>query len=96
MDTFYGWLLDSTSECGFFLGLGYQGMQGHDLSELEGPSNEDMVWSVILLQELDKSPGPDSFTGRFYTSYWGIIKPDIMVRSLPCRMLMDGGCMLAN
>ncbi|KAK1677946.1 hypothetical protein QYE76_038794 [Lolium multiflorum] len=29
-------------------------------------------------QELDKAPGPDGFTGRFYVACWEIIKDDVM------------------
>ena len=28
---------------------------------------------------LDKAPGPDGFTGRFYKTCWNIIKGDIML-----------------
>jgi hypothetical protein len=39
---------------------------------------------------LDKAPGPDGFTGRFYRSTWSIIKRDIIrafdaLSSMDCR-----------
>lgn len=42
------------------------------------PISEDEVWSVIKDMALDKAPGPDGFTGRFYKSCWTIIKKDMM------------------
>jgi hypothetical protein len=33
---------------------------------------------VIRSHELDKAPGPDGFTCRFYASCWSIIKADVM------------------
>jgi hypothetical protein len=36
------------------------------------------VWNVVKAQELDKAPGPDGFTGRFYVACWEIIKDDVM------------------
>jgi hypothetical protein len=61
------WML-SMSRAGFGLDLDYLGMQTHDLSELELPFSEEEVWEVIRSQELDKSLGPDGFTGTFYTA----------------------------
>ena len=36
------------------------------------------VWSVVKDLPLDKAPGPDGFTGRFYKVCWDIIKEDMM------------------
>jgi len=74
----YERLLGSAPERGHSLDLDFLGMQVHDLSELEAPFSEDEVWGVIRAQELDKAPGPDGFTGRFYASCWQIIKADVM------------------
>jgi hypothetical protein len=38
---------------------------------------------------LDKAPGPDGFTGRFYASCWPIIKEDVMEAF---RALWGGDC----
>jgi hypothetical protein len=78
VDAFYEQLLGSSPERGFGLDLDYLGMPSHDLSELEVPFSEEEVWGVIRSQELDKAPGPDGFTGRFYTACWPIIKADVM------------------
>jgi hypothetical protein len=48
------------------------------LSDLDAPFSEEGVWAVIKSQEPDKAPGPDGFTGRFYTVCWHIIKHDDM------------------
>jgi hypothetical protein len=78
VDSFYEKLLGTCLERGFDLDLEYLGMQSHDLSELEVPFMEEEVWDVIRSQDLDKAPGPDGFTSRFYTLCWPIIKADVM------------------
>lgn len=50
----------------------------HELDMLDAPISESEVWETIKNMPLDKSPGPDGFTGRFYRSCWNIIKHDIM------------------
>jgi mannosylglycoprotein endo-beta-mannosidase len=47
------------------------------------------VWAVIRSQELDKAPGPNGFTGRFYTACWPIIKADVMAAF---EVLWRGDC----
>jgi hypothetical protein len=39
---------------------------------------EDEVWAVIRALPLDKAPGPDRFTWRFYQVGWPVIKRDII------------------
>lgn len=39
---------------------------------------EKEAWDTIASLPSDKAPGPDGFTGRFYKSYWHIIKADLM------------------
>lgn len=58
------------------------GIQQHDLSSLEVPFTEEEVWATVKEMPLDKAPGPDGFTGRFYKSCWNIIKEDIMLALL--------------
>jgi hypothetical protein len=69
--------------------LDYLGVQTHDLSALEVPFSEEEVWGVIRSQELDKAPGPDGFSGRFYVACWHIIKHDLMDAF---RSLWSGDC----
>jgi hypothetical protein len=38
-----------------------------------------VIWDVVRSQELDKVPGPDDFSARFYVACWSIIKLDMMV-----------------
>ena len=51
----------------------------HNLADLDSPFTEEEVWLTIKQLPLDKAPGPDGFTGRFYKACWSIIKNDIMV-----------------
>jgi hypothetical protein len=53
-------------------------IQQHDLHSLESPISEEEVWNTIKNLPVDKAPGPDGFTGRFYKICWDIIKGDIM------------------
>jgi hypothetical protein len=54
------------------------GLQQQDLSVLEEAFSEE-VWNTVKNMPLDKAPGPDGFTGRFYKTYWHIIKEDVMI-----------------
>jgi hypothetical protein len=78
VDSFYEHLLGSCPDRGFSIDLNFLGMQEHDLAELKSPFSMEEVWNVVKTQELDKAPGPDGFTGRFYISCWDIIKHDVM------------------
>lgn len=49
-----------------------------DLSALDSPISEEEVWGVVKELAMDKAPGLDGFTGRFYKSCWHTIKQDIM------------------
>jgi hypothetical protein len=46
--------------------------------ELDHCFSEEEVWVVIKQMVLDKAPGPDGFTGRFYQYTWPVIKRDIL------------------
>jgi hypothetical protein len=49
-----------------------------DLCHLEEPFSLEEAWATIKDMPLDKAPGPDGFTGRFYRSCWDIIKEDVL------------------
>jgi hypothetical protein len=38
----------------------------HDLAELYVPFSEEEIWKTISSLPLDKAPGTDGFTGKFY------------------------------
>jgi hypothetical protein len=40
--------------------------------------SEEEVWSTIKAMPLDKAPGLDGFTGRFFQAVWPIIKRDVL------------------
>jgi hypothetical protein len=54
------------------------GILFHDLSALDAPFTKKEVWDTILHLPLDKAPGPDGFTGKFYRVCSEIIKVDVM------------------
>ena len=37
------------------------------------------VWAAILASPMEKAPGPDDFTRKFYHSCWPVIKEEVMV-----------------
>ena len=75
---FYENLLGTAEEREYTIDLDAIGVQQHDLSTLDCPFSEE-VWATIKGMPLDKAPGPDGFTGRFYKTCWNIIKGDIML-----------------
>jgi hypothetical protein len=40
--------------------------------------SEEEVWQAIMEMPTDKAPGPDGFTGLFFSSAWQLLKEDIM------------------
>jgi hypothetical protein len=54
------------------------------------PFTKEEIWAVIKEFPLNKAPGPDGFTGRFYRLAWSIINGDIIrsfdaLSSMYCR-----------
>jgi hypothetical protein len=78
VDSFFQQLLGSCPDRPFSVGLDFLGMPDHGLFDLESRFSVEEVWNVVKAQELDKAPGPDGFTGRFYVACWEIIKDDVM------------------
>lgn len=79
---FYDALIGSAEQRDFTLDFLSLGVQQHDLSELEVPFTEEEVWATIREIPLDKAPGPDGFTGRFYKVCWNSIKDDVLAALL--------------
>lgn len=52
--------------------------QGSEVQALDEPISKQETWEVIKSLSMDKAPGPDGFTRRFYRTCWAIIKQDIM------------------
>lgn len=75
---FYDNLLGTAEHRDYTLDLHSLGIQQHDLGDLELVFSMEEVWSVVKDLPLDKAPGPDGFTGRFYKVCWDIIKEDMM------------------
>jgi hypothetical protein len=75
-------LIGSAEQRDFTLDFLSLGVQQHDLSELEVPFTEEEVWATIREIPLDKAPGPDGFTGRFYKVCWNSIKDDVLAALL--------------
>ncbi|WVZ76691.1 hypothetical protein U9M48_024644, partial [Paspalum notatum var. saurae] len=53
--------------------------QQRDLSFLDDAFTLQEVWSTIKNMPLDKAPGTDGFTGRFYRCCWDIISSDVLL-----------------
>lgn len=53
-------------------------LPSHDLSHLEMPFSIEEVERTNKSMPLDKAPGLDGFTGKFFVSCWSIIKWDFM------------------
>jgi hypothetical protein len=49
-----------------------------DLSHLDAPFTTEEAWATVKDLPMDKAPGPDGFTGRFYKTCWGIIGSDVL------------------
>lgn len=75
-------MIGSAEQRDFTLDFLSLGVQQHDLSELEVPFTEEEVWATIREIPLDKAPGPDGFTGRFYKVCWNSIKDDVLAALL--------------
>ncbi|XP_066358080.1 uncharacterized protein [Miscanthus floridulus] len=69
VDDFYESILGTAEERDYTLDLDILNIQHHNLSELDASFSEEEVWATIKDMPLDKAPGPDGFTGRFYKSY---------------------------
>lgn len=75
---FYSGLLGTSVSRTATINLGALGCRTHDLSALDIPISEAEVWDTVKALPMDKAPGPDGFTGRFYKVCWETIKLDIM------------------
>ena len=78
VDGYYDNLLGTPTQRAHTLNLDALDLPSLDLSHLELPFTAEEVERTVKSMPLDKAPGPDGFTGRFYASCWGIIKEDIM------------------
>jgi hypothetical protein len=58
------------------------GWELKQLAHLELPFTEDEVREVILQAPEEKTPDPDGLIGLFFSSYWGIIKSDLLNAAL--------------
>jgi hypothetical protein len=78
VDNFFDDLLGSVVDRPFTLDLDFLGLPSFDLQHIDGEFTEAEVWKAIKDMPLDKCPGPDGFSARFFVVCWGIIKDDIM------------------
>jgi mannosylglycoprotein endo-beta-mannosidase len=78
VDIFFDQLLGSTVDRPFSLDLEFLGLPSLDLQHIDGVFTEEEVWKAIRDMPVDKCPGPDGFSARFYRTCWGTIKVDVM------------------
>ena len=67
---FYNNLFGQALEREYTLDLGLLGIPCRDLSHLEVEFVEKEVEKVVKAMPLDKVPGPDGFTCRFFSTCW--------------------------
>jgi hypothetical protein len=75
VDQFFSNLIGTNVDRDWTIDLDALGLPSHDLSVLPFLRKR---WETINGLPLDKGPGPDGFTGRFYRVCWQIIKEDLM------------------
>jgi hypothetical protein len=75
---FFSNLLGCAEERTFSLNLAAFHHQQMNLTHLDEPFTAEEVWATIKDMPLDKAPGPDGFTGRFYRSCWRFIGSDVL------------------
>ncbi|XP_073367720.1 uncharacterized protein [Aegilops tauschii subsp. strangulata] len=78
VDAYYSNLIGSASERNQALNMEALGFLPRDMTRLEEPFIVQEVEKVIKCMPMDKAPGPDGFTGRFYATCWHIIREDFM------------------
>jgi hypothetical protein len=78
VDSFFEDLLGTLADRPFSLDLDYLGIPSIDLSGIDGDFTVDEVRDAIKGMPLDKCPGPDGFSTRFFVVCWDIIKVDVM------------------
>jgi hypothetical protein len=66
VDSFFDDLLGSVADRPFTLDLDFLGLPSFDLQHIDGEFTEAEVWKAIRDMPLDKSPGPDDFSARFF------------------------------
>ena len=59
-------------------GLAGATLQASQIRFLENTFSEEEVRQAVWNCGIDKSPGPDGFSGGFFRASWDIIKADIM------------------
>jgi hypothetical protein len=78
VDSFFGELLGSSVDRPFSLDLDFLGIPSLDLWQIDGEFSVEEVWKAVKDMPLDKCPGPDGFSARFFVVCWDIIKVDVM------------------
>ncbi|WVZ54435.1 hypothetical protein U9M48_005227 [Paspalum notatum var. saurae] len=68
----------------------------HDLSTLDAPFTEEELKTAIQQMPADKAPGPDGFTGAFFTKCWEIIKADVLKAANAFHLLRTSNLSILN
>lgn len=78
VDEYYTSLFGEATQRDHTIDLAALSLPSLDIQHLETPFSEEGVEKVVKGMPLDKAPGPDDFTCKFYATCWPIIKDDIM------------------
>ncbi|XP_073361462.1 uncharacterized protein [Aegilops tauschii subsp. strangulata] len=68
VDSYYNELLGTAPLRAHSINLDILGLPHRDMPDLDAPFTEEGVWKIVKSMPLDKAPGPDRFTGRFYAT----------------------------
>jgi hypothetical protein len=82
MFQFYKDLIGKVFERNFSLNLANFHKGNLELLHFDNPISLEEINSAVLSLPIDKAPGPDGYTGRFYKCCWDIIKWDLLAAVL--------------
>ena len=71
---FYSNLIGKESDRNRTINLDTLDVPSYDLEALDVPFFEEEVWNTVKNLSLDKAPGLDGFTEKFYKTCWVVIR----------------------
>lgn len=78
VDSYYDNLLGTAPHRPHAINLDQLQLPSMPMTQLDVEFTEEEIEKVVKSMPLDKAPGPDEFTRRFFATCWPVIKDDIM------------------